>query len=498
MEQYFHGMVFMGQQDHTLVALNAKTGAPIWSVQTTAVGTFGASSGSLNAPPMMKAYDVPGSKDGIVLSGFTGGDSPLRGHQDAYNARTGKLIWRTWTTPDPNQLPFILTWANPAEAALGGAALWSQAAVDPQLGMVYFGTGNAYPETGRQPGKNLWTDSLMAVDWKTGALKWYFQHVHHDMWDYDAPGVPILANIRIDGKVWPVLMQGSKTGVIWVMNRKNGRPNIPGFPIKEVPVPDLFNGKGFALTNAWKTQPKAFGGVGEITEQCYTPQLAKLKFPTYPFAPDGRPMIATCPFAAPYSDAYVAWGGGTGGGGGIGWVQMSYNPKLQYLYYCAQVEGIAVATKSPTDPSFDQLSAGARAGVVGGVGGTFGAIDMATNKIAWKHDYQGNLDETCYSGALSTAGGLAFTATRGNVYVDPYYGGVVYAYDARTGQELWRYQNQGDPGVGNHAPAGQIEGAPVTFMVNGKQYLFVGMMDRGGDLQGANRRIQNVWRLFGL
>ena len=83
----------------------------------------------------------------------------MRGHLDALNAKSGKLIWRFWTTPDPVQLPYILTWGNPAEASVGGGSVWSIPSVDPQLGLVYFGIGNCYPETGRQPGKGLWCDS---------------------------------------------------------------------------------------------------------------------------------------------------------------------------------------------------------------------------------------------------------------------------------------------------------------------------------------------------
>jgi quinohemoprotein ethanol dehydrogenase len=168
-EAYGKGLVFVGQQDHSVIALNAQTGAPVWSVQPTSVGTFGVST-TYNEQPFTKFYDD--GKDGIVLTGFTGGDSPLRGHLDAYDAKNGNLVWRSWTTPDPTQLPYILSWGNPAEAAIGGGALWSIPAVDPTLGAVYFGTGNAYPETGRSPGKSLWSDSLMVVDWKTGGLKW--------------------------------------------------------------------------------------------------------------------------------------------------------------------------------------------------------------------------------------------------------------------------------------------------------------------------------------
>jgi alcohol dehydrogenase (cytochrome c) len=154
--------IFAGQQDGSIVALNAKTGAPVWTVQVTGAGGYGAVTGAESAP-FTQYYDDGG--DGIVLSAPNGGESPFRGHLDAYDAKTGKLVWRTWTLPDPSQVPYILTWGNPAEAATGGAADWSIPAVDPQLGTVVFGTGNPFPETGRAPGSDLWTESIMAVDW---------------------------------------------------------------------------------------------------------------------------------------------------------------------------------------------------------------------------------------------------------------------------------------------------------------------------------------------
>jgi quinohemoprotein ethanol dehydrogenase len=488
-ESYGNGLVFVGQQDHSVVALNAKTGAPVWTVQPASAGTFGVST-SYNEQPFTKFFND--GKDGIVLTGFTGGDSPLRGHLDAYDAKTGKLIWRTWTTPDPTQLPYILSWGNPAEAAIGGGALWSIPAVDPQLGLVYFGTGNAYPETGRQPGKSLWSDSVMAVDWKTGGLKWYFQEVHHDIWDHDAPNPPTRFNALINGKLFPVLAHGNKSGFLYILDARNGGA-VPNFPIVETPVPDQNGGKGLALQSIWPTQPIPQGGAGDITvdnKQCWTAAMLTEKFPSFPAAPNGTPILPGCPFAPPYNDAYVN-GGSNSGAGGFSWAYKSYDPQTNYLYTCTQYSIQLKEALSPTNPNTLGLSSDPRAGVVPGIGGRVTALDMGTNKIAWRHDYMGNTDEDCLSGVLSTAGGLVFASSRGNTYVAPYFGGTFYAYDAKTGQQLWSFQNTVVPGTPPNA--GQIESAPATWITNGKQYVEVGMIGRGSD-----GRIGNLLTVFSL
>ena len=127
----------------------------------------------------------------------------MRGQLSAFDAKNGKLVWRTWMTPDPTQLPYILTWANPAEAAVGGAPIWSVPTYDPKDRLVFQGTGNTYPYLGRQPGKNLWATSIIAINVDTGAIKWYYQPIHHDEWDYDCPHNPTVFNAIVKGKLTP-------------------------------------------------------------------------------------------------------------------------------------------------------------------------------------------------------------------------------------------------------------------------------------------------------
>ena len=227
------GMVYTGQADGSITAVNTKTGHAVWTAAVASVGTY-AKSQAISLPFTVYA-------NGVILTGINGGDTPLRGHIDAYNAKTGKLMWRWFTLPTLSD-PEIKTWANPAVAATGGAAVWSIPAVDSKLGLVYVGQGTRSP-TGRTPGQNLWADSEVALDLKTGALKWGYQAVHHDEWDYDCPTPPVLYNAKAKGKMIPGVAFSCKSGYIYL-----ARPEKRGadFPIPEVPVDNPDNGEGAA------------------------------------------------------------------------------------------------------------------------------------------------------------------------------------------------------------------------------------------------------------
>jgi outer membrane protein assembly factor BamB len=258
-------------------------------------------------------------------------------------------------------------------------------------------------------------------------------------------------------------------------------------------VPDQNNGKGIALENVWATQPVPDGGAADVSvpgKMCWTAEMLAEKFPSYPTAPNGTPILPGCPFSPPYNNAYVN-GGSNSGAGGITWAYKSYDPQTNYLYLCTMYSIQLKETVSPTDPTTLGLSSDPRAGVVPGTGGRVVALDMGTNKIAWNVNYIGNTDESCLSGVLSTAGGLVFVPSRGNTYVAPYFGGTLYAYDAQTGKPLWSWQNTVVPGTPPNA--GQIESAPATWIANGKQYVAVGAIGRGPD-----GRIGNLLTVFSL
>jgi glucose dehydrogenase len=462
---YGNGMLFDVQLDRSLVALDAKTGNVIWTNQLSSVGTFPDS--HQNGPGFAMFYND--GKDGIVISANNSGDGPLRGHEDAFDAKTGKLLWRHWNTPDPTEFPAILSWGGAANAAYGGVAIWTPPAFDPKLGLMYIGTGNAYPETGRAPGESLWSDSIVAMSIKTGVMKWYFQTTHHDEYDYDCPTPPVLMNTLIAGKIQKLIAVGCKNGYVYVLNRVNGS-KIPAFPIPETPVPDLNGGKGAALNTAWPTQPIPTGGVAQLGIHCPTAAEVVTVFPSYPVAPNGTPMVPTCPYASPTNTQYYMWADGTD------YQEMSYDPATNYLIITSRSRIRGYENLSPTDYHQSVIS-----GLQEGWIGSTSAINMRTNTLAWQDKYTGP-DGVGYSGVVTTASGLSFTGSQGYAAGTPgRHGGTVYAYDTKTGKELWSWVA---PDV--------IYSSPITYQVNGKQYVAIMV---NGPVNSGQRDLMTVFSL---
>lgn len=507
--------VYAGQQDGSIVALNAKTGAPVWTVSVVGAGTYGNATGAESAPFTLY-YPMAGT-DGVVLSAPNGGESPFRGHLDAYDAKTGALLWRAWNTPDPTQTPYILSWSNPAEAATAGAAVWTIPAVDPGLGTVFYGTGNPYPETGRQTGNDLWTESIMAVNWKTGALRWYFQTTHHDEEDYDVSHPLMVLNVPINGKTTPVVAEGSKDGFFYVLNAKNGS-QVPNFKINTQQTLDP-SGQGIALNALSSTQPIPTGASFCAVIVDYSPAgLAQCGFPantvateyggtnnanvqpngTVVNAADGRPIVGTQFFEAFSPAAYFVFGG-AGGGGNFGYPPGSYNPTTHDYYACVQNESGGHSDQG-TGVLGNQVSVGALA--TQGIVGFYDAINLTNNTMGWQYESMATGNGVCYSGSLSTGGNLAFTAFKGESDLascatitpacaaagintpgtaaltatnapqgntqqgaggDLTPGGNFDAFDATTGKILWTW---GIPFDTFAAPA-------ISYMYQGKQYIAI-------------------------
>ena len=241
---------------------------------------------------------------------------------------------------------------------------------------MYFGTGNEYPEFGSSAGKKLWTDSIMSVGLESGALAWYFQTVHHEEWDIDVSNPPVRIDPVIDGRRVPLLSVGGKSGYLYVLDARNGRP-VPHYSIPEVAVPNVNNGVGQALNNTWPTQPEPAGGAGRILPHCLTAAVAASLIPGFPTAPNGTPIIPTCQYAPPSAAAYnLMYPSQTGG---INWSRQAYDPATNDLYVCAEISAQGWENVSPTSP--DQVAIGPP-GLA--AGGTITALDVSTNTIDWQ------------------------------------------------------------------------------------------------------------------
>jgi PQQ-dependent dehydrogenase (methanol/ethanol family) len=393
------GRVFSSGGGNTLIALDQKDGSEVW---TTTVGERG----STVAPAMYH--------DSLVYMGVSGGESGVRGFFGAFDAKTGKQVWGFWTVPGPGERGHD-TWEGDSWMR-GGAPVWTHPAIDPALGMVYVPTGNAWPDFDGsvRGGDNLYTVSIVALDLKTGAYKWHFQEVHHDIWDYDNMASPVLADIQYQGQTRKVVIHSGKTGYLYILDRTNGKPLI-GIDEREVPQEPRMK--------TARTQPFPIGD------------------PYVPTCPEPGSVPAgtksSCIFGTYYDEPVVM---APGTQGGMTWAPMTYSPQTRLIY----VPGSIINSTFALNAGFGRPANSPRAG-------TLTAMDPATNKIVWqkrtKYPIGGG------SGLLSTASGLLFHGESD---------GRIVAYDIKNGNEMWSFQT----GAGANAPV-------VTYEVGGEQYVAI-------------------------
>jgi alcohol dehydrogenase (cytochrome c) len=432
--------VFIGQLDGKLVALDRATGKVAWSIQ---------------AERWQEGFSITASPlyiNGRLIIGFAGGDRGTRSRVKAYDAKDGRLIWTFYTIPGPGE-PGHETWPKDNDAwKYGGAAIWQTPAVDPDLGLLYFSTGNAAPDYNGafRAGDNLYAASMVAIELATGKYRWHFQQVHHDIWDYDAVNPVILMDVNVGGRTRKAIAEVGKTGWAYILDRETGRPLVG---IDEKPVPQ----ESRQATAA--TQPFPRGDAIVPHEIAIAPEGATL-------VNDGR--IFT-PFAGtnPTIVAPGIWGGAS-------WPPSAYDPVQQRMFVCASsvingYTGGGNATFDGPKPGASYLGGAttftrvARTGIIA-------ALDVTTNRLAWRYQWP----EQCYSGITATAGGLLFVGRTD---------GRLSALDSATGKQLWEFQT----GAGMHAPVS-------TFERNGKQYVLA--FSAGAALLGSPRG-DSVW-LFAL
>jgi alcohol dehydrogenase (cytochrome c) len=412
------GKVFLGQLDGSVVALDQKSGEVLWKTQLA---------------DWQDGYTItaaPRYFDGMLFSGISGADRGIRGKMTALDAATGQEIWHFYTVPGPGDFGGD-SWPDDGFSYLhGGASVWNAPSIDPELGMLYFSTGNAWPNSigSVRPGDNLFASSIVALDVHTGQYKWHFQEVHHDLWDYDAPNPTVLFDTMYNGQMRKGIAEAGKTGWVYLLDRTNGQPLVG---IDEKPV--LQEPRNATAA----TQPFPVGD--SLVPQCADPL-------------PGWPQVG-CIFSGYYDQPILVK---PAVGGGVNWAPMSYDLQTGYLYATAMDYDWAFVR-----PPDEEVQRGGPSGYTGTrptsplLGakyvGWYDAIDPRTNKLVWQKQMPYRIGQG--SGTLSTAGGLLF-------HGDP--DGNVLALDARTGNELWRWQ----AGYGADAPA-------ITYALDGQQYVAI-------------------------
>jgi alcohol dehydrogenase (cytochrome c) len=355
--------LFMVTLDAHLIALERRTGAVLWDVE---LANYKLGYSATHAPLIV---------DDKIIVGISGGEYATRGFLDAYDPATGKRLWRLYTVPAPGE-PGSETWPSADTAARGGATTWMSGSYDPELGLLYWGTGNPNPDFygAERQGDNLYTASLLAVEAATGKLRWHYQFTPHDTHDWDANHVPVLATLPWQGRDRQVVMVANRNGFFYVLDRVTG---------------EFLLGKPFTATT-WAREIGA----------------------------DGRPIVLNTDGSK--GCLPDQWGG-------TNFNPPSYDPRLGLFFVSARE---TCATYHGQQPVFTpgQLTPG---GVVWADRdreyGALRALDVLTGELSWEFRYPlPNM-----SGVMSTAAGLVFAGDQEGNFI---------AFDSATGRDLWHYQ----------------------------------------------------------
>ncbi|MEX3957790.1 methanol/ethanol family PQQ-dependent dehydrogenase [Trinickia sp. EG282A] len=429
---YGDGKIFLQQADTTLVALNAKTGDVVWTAKN---GDPKKGETNTNAP------HVFGDK---VLTGISGGEFGVRGRVVAYNIKDGKPAWTAYSTGPDNEMLIdpekTMTYSDgkmvPVGAdsslkswkgdqwKLGGGTTWGWYSYDPKLNLVYYGTGN--PGTWnptQRPGDNKWSMSIFARDLNTGVAKWVYQMTPHDEWDYDGVNEVILADLTINGSKVPSLVHFDRNGFGYTLNRETGQLLVAQKYDPAVNWASSIDMKSGLPVRVAAYSTQAAGADHNVKNICPSALGSKDEQPAS-FDPQ------TNLFLVPTNH-----------------VCMNYEPfEVDYTAGQPYVGATLEMFPGPSDPGKGGPNAGK---TIENSMGNFIAWDAAKGKIVWSKPEKFSV----WSGALTTAGGVAFYGTLE---------GYLKAVDVKTGKELWKFKT----------PSGII-GNVFTYEYDGKQYVGV-------------------------
>ena len=424
----------------------------------------------------------------------------VKGFVRGFDVRTGKRLWIFHTIPQSNEFGYD-TWDKDSASYTGNTGVWGQISVDEQLGMAFIPvelpTGDYYG--GHRPGNGLFGETVLAVDLKTGQRKWHYQLVHHGIWDMDIPCAPMLVDITVNGRTVKAVAQPTKQAFLYVFDRLTGQPIWPfeERAVEQSTVP----GEKTSPTQPFPTKPPAYDLQGSSIDDLidFTPELraeAVKAVSKYKLGPVFTPAVVSKP-EGPYATLALA-----AAGGGTNWAGGSYDPETHIAYIPSQRSmtaiGLIPGDPSRTDMMFMSGSAAPKAGSGGGGGGlgpgltvqglplvkppygSISAIDLNKGEILWQIANGDTPDSVRDNPALKgltiprtgRPGVFGVLVTKTLVICGERSAGkspvMLRAYDKATGKE-----------VGAVAlPAGQT-GTPMTYTLNGKQYIVLAIAGPG-------------------
>jgi len=494
---------------YRLIALDAKTGLTIPSFGKSGVvdlkldddqemdlitGEVG-----LHAAPTVAGDTI------IIGAAHLAGGAPksksnVKGYVRGFDVKTGKRLWIFHTIPKSGEFGYN-TWENDSADYTGNTGVWAQISVDEELGLVYLPvelpTGDYFG--GHRPGNGLFGERIVAVDFKTGQRKWHYQLVHHGIWDWDIPCAPMLVDFNLNGRVVKAVAQPTKQSILYVFDRATGQPI---WPIEEKPVPQGdVPGEKYSPTQPIPTKPPAYGRTGTSVDELidFTPELraeAEKVAARYKMGPLFTPPVMSKvdgPLATLVAGCCQ---------GGTGWPGGSYDPATHMLYAFtwSEVNPLGIVTPEPGRTDMNYISGIARppAAPTDASGetprppltvqglplfkppyGEIVAINLDKGEIAWKVAHGETPDNIRNSPALKgitiprtgrgglvgvlTTSSLVIAGERGT-FTDPQGRNAarLRAYDKATGKEVGAV----------FMPTGQT-GSPMTYMMNGKQYIVI-------------------------
>lgn len=398
------GKVYTLTTGNYVIALDQNTGQVVWERQHNGYG---------NIAKVAVVYH-----DNMLYVGTNDGN---RGAGLALRADNGDLVWHFFGAAAPGTIGGD-TWEGETYLT-GGATPWIHPAVDPELNLVYWTFGNARAGSSQngstRGGQNLFANSIVAMDAKTGVYKWHFQSVHHDIWDMDNVMAPVLADITVAGQPKKALVYGSKTGMYYILDRRDGTPLL-GIDEKPVPVDPR--------QKSWPTQPWPRGG--SFIPTCPTTEGPARAVPNFKTG---------CLYVPHWDEPILSF---PGQGGGADWNHQSFSHTTKWMYTGVGYVGSAHSLTEASN-GLRPLGTGMSGGIV--------VVNPSTNQVVWKKDLPWSVAHG--NGILTTASNLLFIGQPD---------GNLLAMDALNGRELWRFQT-----------GASINASPITYQIDGEQYVAV-------------------------